>query len=156
MSDRPCAAGSDHARRSFEALARSVLSVDAGIEWIALEQAGSAPLWGWRDPSTGGVRTGVASADIAAADPLLLLVAEGGDAPGLGPARPHALRFVLLSYTDMTQIVARWGADAYIILAVGTAVDAHGLGKKLMPLLERSAKSADLPSNGTANGRARS
>jgi hypothetical protein len=87
------------------------------------------------------VRTGTASADLAGPDPLLLLVAEGGDGPPEGVVRPHGLLYVLLAYADMTQIVARWGSDAYVSLGVGTAVDAHRLGKKLVRLLDGTAVS---------------
>jgi hypothetical protein len=113
--------------------------LDAAIEWIALEQAGREMRWGWRDTSSGNVRTGVASADLPAVDPLLLLIAEGGDRPAGTIGRSTGLLFVLVAYGDMTLIVARWGADAYVSVAVGIAVDAHALGRKLMNLLSPRA-----------------
>jgi hypothetical protein len=139
MTGSPTSADSDHVRCSFEALARSVLSLDTAIEWIALEQAGREMRWGWRDTSSGEVRTGGVSADLPAVDPLLLLVAEGGEAPARTIGRPPGLLFVLVAYADITQIVARWGADAYVSVAVGIAVDAHELGRKLMSLLSPRA-----------------
>jgi hypothetical protein len=142
MNDWRIAAHRDHTECSFEVLAQSVLSLDRGVDWIALEQAGCAPRWGWRDPSTGRVRTDIAPADVPAVDPLLFLVAEGGEIPAGGIAGPHGLLFVLLAYEDRTQIVARWGADAYVSVAVGTAVDAHVMAKKLIRLLDRHAQSA--------------
>jgi len=34
---------------TFGLLARKIFSLDAGIEWIALEEAGGEPRWAWRD-----------------------------------------------------------------------------------------------------------
>jgi hypothetical protein len=139
MTVSPIGAHTAQARWSFEALARNVLSLDVAIEWIALEQAGRETRCGWRDTSSGEVRIGVASADLPAVDPLLLLIAEGGDGPAGTIGRSPGLLFVLVAYADTTQIVARWGADAYVSVAVGIAVDAHALGRKLMSLLSRRA-----------------
>jgi hypothetical protein len=127
---------------SFEEIARSVLSLDAAIEWIALEQPGREMRWGWRDTSSGNVRTAVASADFPAVDPLLLLIAEGRDRPAGTVGKSPGLLFVLVVYADMTQIVARWGVDSYVTVAVGIAVDAHALGRKLMSLLSPRADAA--------------
>jgi hypothetical protein len=135
MTDWPIGGQTAQAGWSFDTLANDVLSLDAAIEWIALEQAGREMRWGWRDTSSGRVRTAVASADLPAVDPLLLLIAEGGDRPAGTIGRSTALLFVLVAYGDITQIVARWGADAYVSVAVGIAVDAHALGRQLMNLL---------------------
>ena len=139
MTEWPIGGQTAQSNWSFEALARSVLSLDAAIEWIALEQAGRELRWGWRETSSGTVRTAVASADLPAVDPLLLLIAEGGDRPAGTIGRSPGLLFVLVVYADITEIVARWGADAYVTVAVGTAVDAHALGRKLTNLLSPSA-----------------
>jgi hypothetical protein len=59
MTDWPIGAQTAQASWSFEALAQDVLSLDASIEWITLEQAGREVRWGWRDTSSGRVRTAV-------------------------------------------------------------------------------------------------
>jgi hypothetical protein len=107
MTDWSIGGQTAQARWSFDALAKDVLSLDAAIEWIALEQAGREMRWGWRDTSSGKVRTAVASPDLPAVDPLLLLIAEGGDRPA-GTIGSRLL-LVLVAYGDRTQIVRGGG-----------------------------------------------
>jgi hypothetical protein len=128
-----------HARLTFGRLAELVLSLDAAIEWVALEQAGHEPRWAWRDPESGTVYAGAAAANLNVVDPLLLMLAEGDcdRSGGDANARPYRLLFVVLAYAEMVQIVARFGADAHLSVAVSPQVDAYALGSRLTSLLER-------------------
>ena len=122
----------------FGMLARQVLELDRAVEWIALEEPGREPRWAWRDPETGRIQAGTTTRNARVADPLLLLVAGGCDEldSSLTRTNPHRLLFVIVAYTEIVQIVARLGADAYISVAVSPSIDAHALGRKLISLLD--------------------
>ena len=126
----------------FSRLARHVLSLDSAIEWVALEEAGREPRWAWRDSETGDLCAGSATGNAQVADPLLFMLAEGGD--NLHgeeiTGNPHSLRFVVLVYADVVQIVARLRPNAYVTVAAAPGVDPYVLGDKLTSLLDRCAQ----------------
>ena len=132
-----CGAGL-RVKTRFGTLVEQVLSLDPSIEWVAVE-AGRELRWAWRDHGTGRMRTGTTRNDSQLADPLLLMVAQGGDALSgeSTTASPHRLQFVVLAYVDIVQIVARLGAYAHVSVAVPPGGDANALGTKLTRLLDR-------------------
>jgi hypothetical protein len=139
MSSCARAAGSINGKITFGALAQQVLSLDAAIEWVALEEAGREPHWAWRDPRTGSMRAGTTANSAQLVDPLLLMIAESSDDlyGGETAANPHRLLFVVLAYGDFAQIVARLGRDAHLSVAVSPGINAYVLGRKLTTLLNR-------------------
>jgi len=72
-------------------------------------------------------------------DPLLFMVADDYDCASGAAATlsPRRLRFVILAYTDMVQIVARFGADSHASIAISPGLDTYMLGTKLVKVLER-------------------
>ena len=72
-------------------------------------------------------------------DPLMLMLAEGPEAMigDGGSADFHQLRFIVLHYVDLVQIVARFGRYAHIGVAIAPGTDACVLGTKLIKLLNR-------------------
>lgn len=126
---------------TFGALARHVLSLDSAIEWVALEEAGCEPRWAWLDSITGDLCAGSAG-NVQVVDPLLLMLAEGsGDLhEQQRDASPHPLRFIVLAYPDMVQIVARLRPSAHVTVAVSPGVDAYVLGTKLIGVLDHCAR----------------
>jgi len=129
-------------RISFGMLAQQVLALDSAVEWVALEEAGREPRWAWRDPVSGEVCAGSATGNAQIADPLLLMLAEGGD-DLFGEdtiCNPCHLLFVVLAYEDIVQIVARMGTEAHVSVAVAPGTDPYVLGTKLMGLLDRCAR----------------
>ena len=129
---------SANGKRAFGILTNEIFSLDAAIRWFALEEAGREPRWAYRDPITGELRGATTTTNAELADPLLLMVAEGrDDLRGSDPlANPHHLRFVVLAYADLVQIVARLGPSAYITVAIDPSTNAYVLGAKLANLLE--------------------
>jgi len=121
----------------FEALAQQVLSLDAGVEWVALEEAGREPRWAWRDPETGCLYAGTTTNDAQVVDPLLLMLAEGRDEVDVNPC---PLLFVVLAYSDIVQIIVRLGTFAHVSVAVSPGIDAYVLGARLSNLLDRCAR----------------
>src|SRR5690242_15765408 len=57
----------------FASVAREIFSMDAAIRWIALEDAGGRPQFGWRDPEA---RPATAREQPFTVDPLILMLAE--------------------------------------------------------------------------------
>jgi len=133
------AGGSINGKITFGALAQQVLSLDAAIDWVALEEAGREPSWAWRDPHTGSMRAGTTANSAQLVDPLLLMIAESSDDiyGDETAANPHRLLFVVLAYPDFVQIVARLGRDAHLSVAVSPGINAYVLGRKLTTLLNR-------------------
>lgn len=129
-------------RTPFGMLARQILSLDAAIEWVALEEVGCEPRWAWRDPETGELCAASTTNASQVVDPLLLMLAEGCDEvdAGVTLANPRHLLFVVLAYGDMVQIVARFGAGAHVSVAVSVGTDPYVLGTKLTNLLDRSTE----------------
>jgi hypothetical protein len=113
---------------------------------VALEEAGCAPRWAWRDPESGKLCVGeTTSNNDELVDPLLLMLAEGRDdlyGDSMNANERHLL-FVVLAYADMAQIVARFGRDAHVSVATDEHVDAYRLGTRLAKLLDRRS---ELPS----------
>ncbi len=123
-------------KTTFGMLAQQVLSLDSGIEWVALEEAGREPRWAWRDRNSGALCAGSAGGNAQIADPLLLMLAEGCGPRGEETIDdPHQLLFVVIAYADIAQIVARWGADAHVTVAVSPGSDPYALGAKITRLL---------------------
>lgn len=127
---------------SFGLLALEVFSLDAAIQWVALEEAGREPRWAWRDPETGSLCAGTTTCDAERGDPLLLMLAEGRDdfCGHHAITNPRHLLFVVLAYTDLVQIVARFGPHAHVSVATGRNIDANTLGTRLANLLHRNAQ----------------
>jgi len=70
---------------TFGWLAQQVLSLDPGIEWVALEEAGRGPRWAWNEPIRGRLFAGTTTVDGQLIDPLLpLLVDRAGNRSVLG------------------------------------------------------------------------
>jgi hypothetical protein len=129
-------------KRNFGLLAQEVFSLDAAIQWVALEEAGREPRWAWRGPKTGSLCVGTTTYDAELVDPLLLMLAEGSDGSHGHDAitNPHRLLFVVLAYADLVQIVARFGPHAHVSVATDQSIDVNALGARLANLLDRSAQ----------------
>jgi hypothetical protein len=126
---------------AFGLLMREIFALDSAVHWIALEQAGREPRWAWRDSNTGQLYAGASANNAELLDPLLLMLAEGHVEldSRRATANPHHLRFVVLAYEDSSQIVARFGSDAHISVAVDVHADAYVFGARLTGLLNRPA-----------------
>ena len=126
-------------KMTFGELAEEILSLDAAIEWVALEEPGRESRWAWRDPQSGTMHAGTTANTALVIDPLLLITAESSDDlyGGETAANPHRLLFVVLAYAAFVQIVARLGRDAHLSVAVSPGTDAYVLGRKLTALLRR-------------------
>ena len=124
-------------KMSFMTLVRGVFSLDPAIEWVALEEAGREPRWAWRDAGTGRLCTGKATNNAELVDPLLLMLAEGRNDlyDDETSANSHHLLFVILTYADLLQIVARFGLHAHISVAIPPGTDAYVLGTRLVEFL---------------------
>jgi hypothetical protein len=141
-----CEARDERQMIRFGRLARHVLSLDSAIEWLALEEAGREPRWAWRDQESGDVCAGSATGSAQVADPLLFMLAESGDGPKgeQMTGNPHSLRFVVLAYADVLQIVARLRPNAHVTVAAAPGVDPYVLGTKLTSLLDLYAQTPAL------------
>ena len=137
-----CEAHGGPPRIRFGRLARHVLSLDSAIEWVALEEAGREPRWAWRDSETGDLCAGSAIGNAQVADPLLFMLAEGGDDlhGEEMTGNPHSVLFVVLVYAEVVQIVARLRPNAHVTVAAAPGVDPYVLGTKLTSLLDRYAQ----------------
>jgi hypothetical protein len=112
--------------------------LDSAIEWVALEEAGHGPRWAWRDSETGDLCAGSATASAHVADPLLFMLAEGGDGAQGEEITGNSQRvmFIVLAFADIVQIVARLRPSANVTVAVSRAADPYSLGTKLTKLLD--------------------
>ena len=141
-----CEARGSRPRITFGTLAQHIVSLDSGIEWVALEEPGREPRWAWRDSTSGNLCAGSATANAQVADPLLFMLAEGWS--GLHEeeinANPHPLQFIVLAYAEIVQIIARLRPSAHVTVAVSPGVDPYALGTKLISLLEHCAQPAIL------------
>jgi len=125
--------------KAFDLLAQEVFALDTAIQSLALEKAAREPLWARRDSETNSLCADTTTRAADLVDPLLLRLAEGRD--GLYGSEegtnPHRLLFVVLTYADFVQIVARFGRYDYVTVAVDTGADAYALGRRLTNLLDR-------------------
>jgi len=121
------------AKVPFAVVVEQVFALDSAIQWVAIEEAGVEPRWAWRDLDTGELRAGTTTDNALLIDPLTLMLAEGPEAvPGNGDeAHSHRLRFMVLDYVDLIQLIARLGSHAYISVAISPGTDAGALGAKL-------------------------
>jgi len=123
---------------SFGVLARQVLSLDAAIEWLALEQAGCKPRFAWREPGGEKLWAGATANHAQVVDPLVLMFAEGSydRLYERTPTDPHRLLFMVLARANIVHVVARLGPDAHVTVGIPPGIDPYLLGKKLAGLLE--------------------
>ena len=120
---------------AFGTLVQHVLSLDSSIEWVALEEAGREPRCAWRDAKSGAMRAG-STGNTHVADPLLFWLVEGG---GDLADEQHPVRFIVLAYDDVVQIVARLRPSAHMTVAASPGIDPYALGTKLTSLLDDCA-----------------
>src|SRR5579872_4901648 len=92
----------------FGVLAQEVLSWDAAIRWIALDDGGRQQLM-WRNPDSEPATAATTPGQPLTVDPLLLMLAESRHDIYNSDHRadPQHLRFVVLAYRDHAQIVAK-------------------------------------------------
>ena len=96
---------------AFALLAQEVFALDTSIRWFTLENIGRGSYCARRDAETGTVFAMAATPDTELVDSLVLMLAEDRD--GLHSREqsrnPHRLLFVVLTYADVVEIVARFG-----------------------------------------------
>lgn len=127
-------------RIAFGTLAQQVFSLDSAIEWVALEEPGRRPRWAWRDPRNGDIRGGTVSCDGQVVDPLLFLLADQPGSSGHETVDNRLrVRFIVLAYADMMQVIARLWASAHVVVALSPGINPYPLGTKLVNLLDHSA-----------------
>jgi len=134
-------------KAAFALLAQEVFALDTAIQWFALENAGRGSCCARRDAETGKVFAAATTPDTELVDPLVLMLAEGRDGLyGQGESRkPHRLRFVVLAYADLVEIVARFGRFGHAGVAVNRPADVYTLGRKLDELLDRRTEETWAP-----------
>jgi hypothetical protein len=83
----------------------------------------------------------------------VLMLAEGRDGlHGEEESRsPHRLRFVVLAYADVVEIVARFGRYDHAGVAVNRHADVYMLGRKLVELLDRKTEETWTPVHADEN-----
>src|SRR5438067_8386208 len=137
--------GSDKA--AFALLGQEVFALDTAIQWFALENVGRGSCSARRDAETGTVLAASATPDTELVDPLVLMLAEGRDGLyGQEESRsPHRLRFVVLAYADVVEIVAWFGRSGHAGVAVNRHADVYTLGRKLTELLDRRTEEIRTP-----------
>ena len=125
---------------AFEQIACDVFSLDPGIRWVGLKQAGGRPSWVWRDPETSRRYAGAPNTELI--DPLKLIQAEQrvdrcGAEANASPRRPL---FLVLAYADLIEIVTRLGPDAQVSVATDRSIDVYTLGARITSLLSRTVQ----------------
>ena len=112
-------------KAAFALLAQEVFALDTAIQWFALENVGRGSCSARRDAETGTVLAASATPDTELVDPLVLMLAEGRDGLyGQEESRsPHRLRFVVLAYADVVEIVAWFGRSGHAGVAVPFSPD---------------------------------
>jgi hypothetical protein len=127
-------------KAGFTLLAQAVFALDAAIQWFSIETAGSEPRFVWRDTEAHQLCDQTSRPHPEPADPLLLMLADSpqGSSSDIG-SQNGRLRFVVLSYTKLVQVVARFGFSGYVNVAVHPRTDAYSLGRRLTALLENWA-----------------
>lgn len=128
----------EHEKTRFHTLMATLLTLDAAIQWVAIEEAGREPYWVWRDTISGELRAGSTTEAAVLVDPLILMLAEWR----LDPERPYdadQLLFVVLNYVDLVHIVIPLGKYAHISVATLPGADPRRVGMKLIGLLRQPA-----------------
>jgi len=134
-------------KAAFTLLAEEVFALDTAIQWFALENVGRGSCCARRDAETGTVFAAATTPDTELVDPLVLMLAEGRDGLyGQEESRnPHQLRFVVLAYADVVEIVARFGRSGHAGVAVNRHADVYTLGSRLTDLLDRRTEETYSP-----------
>jgi hypothetical protein len=138
---------------AFALLAQEVFALDTAIQWFTLENIGRGSYCARRDAETGAVFTAATTPDAELVDPLVLMLAE--DRNGLhGQEKTrnrHRLLFVVLTYTEVVEIVARFGRYGHAGVAVNRHADVYTLGRKLIELLDRRTEETYSPVHADEN-----
>jgi hypothetical protein len=121
--------------------------LDTAIQWFTLENIGRGSYCARRDAQTGTVFAAATTTETELVDPLVLMLAE--DRNGLHgqekSRNSHRLLFVVLAYTDVVEIVARFGRYGHAGVAVTRHADVYTLGRKLIELLDRKTEETYSP-----------
>jgi hypothetical protein len=138
---------------AFALLAQGVFALDTAIQWFTLENIGRGSYCARRDAETGTVFTAATTPDAELVDPLVLMLAEDRDGlHGQEKSRnPHRLQFVVLTYTEVVEIVARFGRYGHAGVAVNRQADVYTLGRKLIELLDRRTEETYSPVHADEN-----
>lgn len=120
-------------KMTFGVLAQQVLSLDASIDWVVLEEVGRQHRWAWRNPKSGNLCAGTTTTGCQVVDPLLLMLADHADELSGEETfdNPHRVLFIVLAYADMMQVVASLRPNAHVVVALSPGIDPYALGKSL-------------------------
>ena len=121
---------------AFISLVRHVFSFDSNIRWLALEEAAREPRWAWRNLKTAASMKEPRVNPSSLVDPLWFMIADGRcDRSSPGSGQEHELLFAVLAYSDLVQVVARFGRESHVTVAAEPKADVHRLGMKLSAFL---------------------
>lgn len=118
--------------RSFDNLAGSVFALDPGVRWVAVKRPG--------EPPQARYRSNVVPLNGAASDEAEARLVNLGIlalAHGRGDWDLNGLRYVVLAYGKLTQLVAPLAEGGHVSLSLDREADATDIGDALMVYLVR-------------------
>lgn len=116
---------------TFEQIAGRAFALGSGVRWISVSRPGVARRWSYR-PGIEPLNADVSDeAEERLVNPSLLTLAGARGDWDLG-----GLKFIILGYGVLTQLVARLPAGGHISLSLDQDADAYELARMLTILIE--------------------
>jgi len=116
---------------TFEQIAGRAFALDPDVRWVSVTRPGIARRWSYR-PGIEALNADISDeAEERLVNPTLLTLAGGRGDWDLG-----GLKFIIVGYGVLTQLIAKLPAGGHISLSLDQEVNAYELGRKLTMLLE--------------------
>ncbi len=117
---------------TFEQIAERAFALDPGVRWLSVSRPGAARRWSYR-PGIEPLNADVSDeAEERLVNPTLLTLAGGRGDWDLG-----GLKFIILGYGVLTQLIAQLPAGGHISLSLDQAVGAYELAGRLTAIIEQ-------------------
>lgn len=114
----------------FERLSSTAFALDPAVRWVSVNRPGQERRWAYRPGVEPLNEDASDEAEERLVNPALLTLAGAR-----GDWDLKGLRFIILGYGTLTQLVARLPCGGHISLSLEQSADAYQLGNKLTTLL---------------------
>jgi hypothetical protein len=117
---------------SFDRLAAAAFALDSGVRWVAVARPGEPPRSRYRANVVPMNASASDEAEERIANPAILALAQGR-----GDWDLNGLRYVIVAYGKLTQVIAPLPEGGHISLSLDRGVDAGDVGDGLIAALTR-------------------
>jgi hypothetical protein len=117
---------------SFDQLAAAAFAIDSGVRWVAVARPGEPPRYRYRPTVAPLNESASDEAEERLVNPAMIALAQGR-----GDWDLNGLRYIVIAYGKLSQVVAPLPEGGHISLSVDRGTDAAEVGETLVARVAR-------------------